>query len=738
MTTVDLPLSDSHGARYDGTSTTHTSQCTLCEAHCGIQVTVTDGKVSRIQGNSEDVFSHGYICPKATAMGGLHEDPDRLRTPMRRMGDTFEPVSWQEAFSDIGTRLRRVRKSHGNQAVGMYLGNPAAHSSAAIYGLLLRAALMTPNFFSASSIDQMPHEYAAWKVFGSNVLVPITDIDRTQRLVILGANPAVSNGSLSVMPGAKRRIKALRDRGGTVVVIDPRRTETAKLADAHIAVRPGGDLYLLLGMLHVLINENLCDTAAIARQSVGLAQLRRLVAAASPEAVAARAGVDAETIYALARDHAAAESAALYCRIGVCQQETGTLVSWLVMVINAVTGNLDRAGGTMFSTPVMDVPRLAKYIPAGHGAWTDRSGRYKSFRGELPAVVIADEILTAGKGQIKAMITCAGNPVSSIPQKGRLDQALASLDLYVAVDMYITETSRHADYILPPVSPLEREDVGLLLPVFGVRNNVRYQHRTFEPPADGKDDWEILSLLMIELLPAPLRQMAAAGRKPLFAAISPLRMASIALAAGPYGWIRKGRKGISMRRLRDSVGGLDLGPLRPRLREVIATRDRKVQLAPDEFIAAAAALLDEPTSPPTAYDFQLIGRRQLRSNNSWLHNVPSMTSGSNQCTLHMNSVDAKVRGLTEGDMVEVTSDIGKIAVPVHISDDMRPGTVSVPHGWGHRNTGWRHADSLPGANVNDLHNPERVDTFTGTAAVNNTWVAVAATAVAVEGNLLPR
>lgn len=728
MTTVDLHLADTHGARAGGTRTTHT-QCSLCEAHCGIQVTVADGKIARIQGNPDDVFSSGYICPKATAMGGLHDDPDRLRTPVRRVGDTFEPVSWQEALADIGTRLRRVRKDHGNRAFGMYLGNPAAHSSGAIYGLLLRAALMTPNFFSASSIDQMPHEYAAWKVFGSNVLVPITDIDRTQRLVILGANPAVSNGSLSIMPGAKRRIKAIRDRGGTVVVIDPRRTETAKLADAHIAVLPGGDLYLLLGMLHVLINENLCDTAAIATQSAGLAQLRRLVADASPEAVAARAGVDPDVIYTLARDHAAAESAALYCRIGICQQETGTLVSWLVMVINAVTGNLDRAGGTMFSTPVMDVPRLAKYIPAGHGAWTDRSGHHKSFRGELPAVIIADEILTEGEGQIKAMITCAGNPVSSIPQKGRLDQAMASLDLYVAVDMYITETSRHADYILPPVSPLEREDVGLLLPVFNVRNNVRYHHRTFEPPADGKDDWEILSLLMLELLPAPLRQLVAPVRKPLIAAINPLRMAGIALAIGPYGWIRKGRKGISIRRLRDSAGGLDLGPLRPRLREVIATRDRKVQLAPDEFITAAAALLDGPGGQTSAYDLQLIGRRQLRSNNSWLHNVPSMTSGSNQCTLHMHSNDAKDRGLSEGDTVQVTSDIGKIEVPLHISDDMRPGTVSVPHGWGHRNTGWRHADSLSGANVNDLHDPKRVDTFTGTAAVNNTWVAVAASTV---------
>src|SRR6478735_7049510 len=362
MTAIDVPLPEVRSNLDEPRSVTHISQCTLCEAHCGIHVTVTDDQVSRIAGNPDDVFSKGYICPKATAMGGLHHDPDRLRTPMRRVGDSFEPVSWAEAFTEIGARLRRVRRRHGVRALGMYLGNPAAHSSGAMYGLALRIALLTPNFYSASSIDQMPHEYAAWRVFGSNVLVPITDIDRTQRLMILGANPAVSNGSLSIMPGARRRIKAVRDRGGKVVVIDPRRTETTRLADQHVAVRPGGDLYLLLGMLHVLINENLCDTAALDTITTGRQDLADLVAHATPEAMAARAGVEADEIRTLAREHAAAESAAIYARIGICQQETGTLVSWLVMVINTVTGNLDRPGGTMFSTPIVDVPRLAKFI----------------------------------------------------------------------------------------------------------------------------------------------------------------------------------------------------------------------------------------------------------------------------------------------------------------------------------------------------------------------------------------
>lgn len=725
MTAIDVPLPEIRPAPDDAVSTTHISQCTLCEAHCGIHVTVTDGKVSRIEGNPDDVFSKGYICPKATAMGGLHHDPDRLRTPMRRVGDRFEPVSWDAAFAEIGARLRRVRKEHGVRALGMYLGNPAAHSSGAVYGLILRMALLTPNFFTASSIDQMPHEYAAWRVFGSNMLVPITDIDRTQRLVIVGANPAVSNGSLSIMPGAKRRIKAVRDRGGKVVVIDPRRTETARLADQHVSVRPGGDLYLLLGILHVLVDENLCDIRAIDTQASGWAELKDLVRDATPDAVAERAGVDAETIRTLAREHAAAESAAIYARIGICQQETGTLVSWLVMVINAVTGNLDRAGGTMFSTPIVDVPRAARYVPVGHAAWSDRSGRYQSFRSELPAVAMADEMLTAGEGQIRAMITYAGNPVSSIPQRGRLDEALSGLDLYVAVDMYVTETTRHADFILPPVSPLEREDVGLLTTIFSVRNNIRFQHRSFDPPAGGKEDWEILSRLTMELLPAPLRQVLAPVRTRLIDFANPLRMAGLAVTTGPWGRLRKGRKGITMRGLRASAGGLDLGALQPRLPKVIATRDRKVALAPAEFVAAATGYLRTPADGAgRTYDLQLIGRRQLRSNNSWLHNVPTMTGGNNKCTVLMHPDDALARGLAQGESVRVTSAVGEIEVPLDISDDIRPGTVAVPHGWGHRGTGWSHANTLPGANVNALHDPGQVDTFTGTAAVNNTWVTV--------------
>lgn len=709
-------------------------QCTLCEAHCGIRVTVEDDRVVRIEGDPDDVLSQGYICPKATAMGALHHDPDRLRTPVRRVGDRFEPIGWDEAFREIGQRLREIRSEHGPSAIGMYLGNPAAHSSSVLYGVLLRVALLTRNFFSASSIDQFPQEFAAWRMFGSNVLMPVADIDRTDRLVILGANPAVSNGSVTTMPNAKQRIKRVRERGGTVVVIDPRRTETARLADQHIAVVPGGDVYLLLAVLHVLIDEKLCDERAVRARCSGWDELRETVAQCTPELAAPHAGVDAETIRGFARDHAAARSAVLYARIGVCQQVTGTLTHWLVNTINAVTGNLDRAGGQMFATAPVDAARYAKYLPMGHGAWTDRSGRYKSFRSELPVAALADEILTEGRGQIRAMVTYAGNPVLSTPQRGRLDAALESLDFFVAVDMYVTETTRHADIILPPVSQLEREDVNLLFPVFSVRNNLRYDAKVFEPPADGLEDWQIMARLVTEVVPLPARRLTGRALNAVFERLSPMRLAALGIAAGPYGVLRRGRAGLTITKLRASAGGVDLGPLRPRLRTLIGTRDRKVRLAPQDFRAEVAKLLaDLPARPRTAadgYDLRLIGRRHLRSNNSWLHNVPAMVKGRDRCTVLMHPVDAGARGLTDGEPVTVSSPSGSIVVTLEVGDDIRPGTVAIPHGWGHREpgVGWRVAASLPGANVNLLHDPALVDPLSGTAAVNNTWVTVSATA----------
>lgn len=704
-------------------------QCTLCEAHCGILVTVEDEQVTRIEGNPDDVLSAGYICPKATAMGGLHHDPDRLRTPVRRVGDRFEPIGWDEAFREIGQRLRRIRSEHGASAIGMYLGNPAAHSSSVIYGALLRIALMTRNFYSASSIDQFPQEFAAWRMFGSNMLMPVADIDRTDRLVIMGANPAVSNGSVSTMPGAKHRIREVRQRGGKVVVIDPRRTETARLADEHISITPGGDPFLLLAMLHVLATEKLIDERALAKQCNGWGELRALVADFTPEHAAPHTGIDAQTIRRMAREHAAAPSAVLYARIGVCHQVTGTLTHWLVNTINAVTGNLDRPGGQMFAKPAVDGAPLGRFLPMAHGAWTDSSGRFKSFRSELPVAVLADEM---EQGQIQAMIIFAGNPVLSTPQRGRLSAALDQLKCYVAVDMYLTESARHADFVLPPVSPLEHADLDLVLATYSVRNNVRYSERVFEPPTGALEDWEILARLITEVLPLPMRPITGRVLNAVFDQLSPLRMAMAGIAAGPYGVLRRGWNGLTFGKVKAAPGGIDLGPLRPRLQSLIGTKDRKVQLAPEDFLTAARTLIDDAsprTAPATAtdgFDLQLIGRRHLRSNNSWLHNLPAMVKGRDRCTALMHPDDAAERGLSDGEPVTVTSPTGSIVVPLEVSDEIRTGVIAIPHGWGHNEpgVGWHTAAQFPGANVNLLHDPALTDTLSGNAAVNNTRVTV--------------
>ncbi|MCX5046111.1 molybdopterin-dependent oxidoreductase [Aldersonia sp. NBC_00410] len=705
-------------------------QCTLCEAHCGILVTVENEHVTRIEGNPDDVLSHGYICPKATAMGDLHHDPDRLRRPMRKVGDGFEEIGWDEAYALIGENLRRVQRKHGRNAVAMYLGNPAAHSPSVMYGMALRMALMTHHFYTASSIDQFPQEFAAWKMYGSNVLAPVADIDRTDRLVILGANPAVSNGSVTTMPDARGRIRAIRKRGGKVVVIDPRRTETARLADEHVAVRPGGDAFLLLGILHTLFADGMTapnSTVAIADWN----DLAELVAPCTPEAMAPRAGVDADTIRRLAREHREAKSALVYARIGVCQQTTGTITHWLVNTLNAVTGNLDRPGGQMYTTPPIDMAAALRRFGSGYGAWTDRTGTRKSFRGELPVVGLADEMLADDAEAVRALITYAGNPVLSTPQKGRLDEALDKLDFYVAVDMYLTETSRHADVVLPPISHLEREEFDILFPVFSVHNNARYNARAIEPAPGAPEDWEILARLTLEVAPVPLRRFTNRLAWAVVRRLSPMRMSALGVALGPHGVLRKGpRRGMTIKKVKDSAGGIDLGPLVPRLAKLIATPDRKVHVAPPEFVAETKRLLGEDSSTRngTEYDLHLIGRRHLRSNNSWLHNIESMVKGRDRCTVLMHPEDASARGLVDGQPVNVASNVGTIEVPVEVSDEIRVGTVAIPHGWGHdeKGVGWSTAAAHPGANVNLLHDTATTDTFTGNAAVNSTQVRVSA------------
>lgn len=685
-------------------------QCQLCEAHCGIRVHVSrTDEVLRIEGDPDDVLSHGYICPKATSLKTMHEDPERLRTPMRRTADGFEPISWSEAYAEIGRRIRELRQRHGKDSVGGYFGNPTAHSTASLAAESLKKVLGSRHVYSASSVDQFPQYVSSMLMFGDHTLLPVADVDRTDFLLVIGANPAVSNGSLSTMPDARGRLKAIRARGGSVVVVDPRRTETARLATEHVSIRPGGDPHLLLAMLHVIFTERLDRSPTWVD---GLADVRRLAAQHPPETAAERCGVPAETIVRLAREFAGASSAVAYGRLGVCHHATGSVTHWLINVLNAVTGNLDRPGGSMFCSPPVDLGRLLRTLwgPSKRDEFRSRGAGLPSLAGEMSVAAMADEITRPGPGQLRGLVVVAGNPVVSGPDSARLGEALDRLELLVCLDFYVSETARHADFILPPVSHLERSELDLVFPAFSVRNNVRYSPRVFEPPPDAREDWDIVMALIAEV------PRAGAVRRVLRAVTARLR-ASHATAAlvflGPRGAWRRPVRGLTAGRVKRAPGGLDLGPLEPRLPGILRTEDRRVHLAPAELLEVAADLT--APAPVSEFDLQLIGRRHLRSNNSWLNRVPAMAKGERRCTVLVHPLDADSRGIEDGQTVAVRSRVGRIELPAQLSDEMRPGVVSIPHGWGGQDGG---------ANANVLTDGALVDTLSGNVALNATWVVV--------------
>lgn len=714
-------------------STTVHRQCNLCEAHCGITVEVDGAKVLKITGDPEDEHSKGYICPKAAALTDLYEDPDRLSKPVRRTEIGWEEMEWDDALDFAADGLKRVYSRHGTDSLATYLGNPGAHNWSILTLVPLREALDSRNHYSATSTDQLPQHRTSAEMFGNLGLFPVPDIDRTDYLLVLGANPSVSNGSLMSAPGARHRLRDIVKRGGTVVVVDPRRTETAKSASRHVAVRPGGDAFLLLGMLNVLIAEGLTDVPEVCE---GAGEIERLVASWSPGRAAPLAGVGEAEIVALAHEFAGAPSAAAYGRVGVCQQRTGTLVHWLINVLNAVTGNLDREGGAMFPEPFLDLTlglRLAgRGGPGGVGRFHQRVSGLPEMNGELPVAGLADEILTPGDGQVRGLFVFAGNPVMSAPGGKRLDEACADLEFMVSVDQYVNETNRHADVILPPVSALERDEMDVVLPLVSVRNHIRFSPAAVPKREGGKEDWEIINGITKRLgrgLATRARAVSLSARL-----ASPARIAEAAIASGPYGVLRRGPiRGLTLGKIKRAEHGIDLGAMKPRLPGALLTKDKKVALAPQSFMDASTELetiaAERETAQAEGFDLTLIGRRILNSNNSWMHNSKRLTKGADRCTAMLNPEDATARELADGAKVKVISRVGEIEVALKVTDEMRPGVVSVPHGFGHglrEGTGWKHAASLEGASVNDITDPSVVDEVTGNAAFNSVPVRLEA------------
>jgi anaerobic selenocysteine-containing dehydrogenase len=712
-------------------------QCTLCEAHCGIDVEVDGDRVLRITGDRGDPISRGYICPKAAALADLYTDPDRLRRPVRRVGSKWEPLEWDEALDLAADGLRRVQERHGRDAVATYIGNPSAHTMSILSVLPLRHVIGTRNNYSATSADQLPQHLVCAEMFGNLALFPIPDLDRTDYMVVLGANPSVSNGSIMTAPGARHRLRDVIARGGKVIVVDPRRTETAALASEHVQVRPGGDAFLLLGMLNELFASGSISLGRVEAFADGLREVESLAREWPAERAAPLAGVEAETITRLAHEFAAAPTAVAYGRVGLCQQQTGSVTHWLINVLNAVTGNLDSPGGAMFPTPPVDVGallRIGRMFGFGDlGRYRQRVSGLPELNGELPVAGLADEILTPGQGQVRGMLVYAGNPVLSTPGGARLDSAMGELEWCVAVDMYVTETTRHANVILPPVSALERSDIDIVMPAVAIRNHVRHSPAALPKPKGGREDWEILNgltrRLRRDVLSRPTATAAAIGARVL----SPERVIETGLALGPYG-LRRGLRALTLGRVKRAKHGIDLGPLEPRLPEALVTKGRRLRLAPSVLVQEARKLdqlaHEREASLSDGYDLVLIGRRQLRSNNSWMHNSPRLMKGADRCTALLHPDDADARGLADGQLVKVSSRIGSIEVPLEVSDEMRAGVVSIPHGFGHgrEGVGWRVAAAHGGASMNDITDPAIVDRVTGNAAFNAVPVRVEAVA----------
>lgn len=701
--------------------------CNLCEAECGILVEHDGTRVLSIRGNERDPLSRGHICPKGAALADLHHDPDRLRHPIKRVGkDTWTEVSWAEALDEIAERITDIQQRHGRNAVALYSGNPTVHShSAVLYSIFLHKVLGTRQIYSSNSMDALPRLLTSYLMYGGQTLLPVPDVDRTDFWLIIGANPIVSGGSVMTAPGVKRRIRDLQRRGGQVVVIDPRRTETAAIADRHLFIRPSSDALLLAAMLQTIFAHGEAAPGRLAGIMTDIDRLAALVEPFTPERVEAATGIPAAAITELALDFASARAAVCYGRLGTCTQEFGTLASWLIDCLNIVTGNLDRPGGAMFSTPPVDLPGLAALLGqrGSFGTFRGSATDLPEFAGELPVTGLLDELAGDRPERIRALITIAGNPALSMPTGGRLDQALEGLEFMVSLDIYRNETTRHADFILPTTTNLERDHYPLVFSALSVRNTARYSPAVFEPSGNLRHDWQIISGLCERLL----------ARRSLLARALAVPLKQV-LKRGPD-WVidlgmRTGPHNLRLADLHEHKSGIDLGPLVARLPRLLHNKDKRIQLTPQPMVDDMPRLLAQlpekqperqPERQPAngdgtgAADLSLITRRDLRSNNTWMHNSQRLTRGKPRCVLHMHPDDASARGIADGDRVTVRSQVGALQVPVAVTEDMMPGVISMPFGWGHDRAGaaLSVAAQHAGTSINEITDVARIDQLSG-------------------------
>ena len=697
---------------------THYRACNLCEAICGLEIKTQGDQVLSIKGDKNDPLSRGYICPKGVAMQDIYSDPNRLRKPVKKHGDSWVEISWQEAFDSVAKKLVAVQEQHGQNAVAFFAGNPNVHNYGSMtHAGVLRKAVQSKIHFSATSLDQLPHHLTSYSLYGHQSLIPVPDIDHSHYMLIIGGNPLASNGSIMTSPDIPKRLKAIQQRGGRFIVIDPRRTETAEIADQHLFIRPGTDAWLLMAMINTLFAEDLVKTGHLTDLLVGIDQVRSACESFTPELAEQYSGVAAEQIRQLARDMANTEGAVCYGRMGVSVQVYGTLCQWAIQMINILTHSLDVRGGMMASSPAFGYIKPGE-SGAGHfAAFHSRVSGLPEFSGELPASAMAEEILTEGEGQIRSLITIAGNPVLSAPNGNQMDKALAGLDFMVSIDFYINETTQHADIILPPTSALEHDHYDIAFHRFAIHNTARFNQAVFEPAQDSKHDWEIFNQL----------GLAIAARKGVDAKPlpSPDQIVDYGIQCGPYSAKAGHELELTLDKVKQHIHGLDIGPLEPSLPQRLCTADGKITLMAD-YIEQDIARLNADQPLIEKDEFLLIGRRHIRSNNSWMHNSKRLVKGKPRWQLLMHPDDLAAHQLQDQSQVRIQSRVGEVQTQVLASDEVMPGVVSLPHGWGHKREGVNLdiAAEQDGVSCNDLTDERLIDQASGNSALNGVPVRI--------------
>ncbi len=696
---------------------THYRTCNLCEAMCGLEIRHYETEVLSIKGDKNDVLSKGHICPKAVALQDLYHDKDRLKAPIKKTATGWEEISWEAAYNEVAEKLKSIQKKYGKNAIGSYRGNPTVHNIGLMaYGAPFIQSIGSNQKYTATSVDQLPHHFASLMMFGHYLMFPIPDIDRTDFMLIMGGNPAVSNGSIMTAPGFSYKLKAIKKRGGQVVVIDPRFTETSKIANQHFHIKPGTDAFLLLSLIYVIFEENLAKFGHLKDYLKGWETIKDISKKYPPEKIAKITGIDVEDIQQLARQFATSKTAVCYGRLGLSTQEFGGICQWLVNVLNCITGNLDSIGGALFTLPAIDIVGMSK-ITGKTGSFNRRQSnvhKLPEFTGEFPVATLADEILTEGDNQIKAMVTIAGNPVLSTPNGKHLEKAFESLEFMVAIDIYLNETTKYADIILPTTTGLETPLYDLVFHQFAIRNTAKYSEILFEKSEEQRHDWEVLKELTARL----------SGQE------NPMNLEQTLDYMLQFSSYKEPK--LSVKELKKHPHGLDFGALKPQLPERLFTTDKKIELAHPHFIKDLerldAKLHEWQTKKNQHYPFALIGRRQLRSNNSWMHNSERMVKGKKRCTLLIHSKDANMLNIKNDQTVTVTSNVGEVKLPIEITDTMMQGVVSIPHGWGHHRKGTNItiAQQNAGVSLNDLTSDMQLDKLTGNADFSGTKVKIQA------------